>query len=62
LNLTVGQAPAPDTTPEGQTPNAADEDTESGFQWWMPAAGGGGGGAVILLGLAAVIWRRRRQA
>jgi MYXO-CTERM domain-containing protein len=59
LNLTVGQAPAPDTTPDGQTPNTADGDTESSFQWWMPAAGGGG--AVILLGLAAVIWRRRRQ-
>jgi MYXO-CTERM domain-containing protein len=58
LNLTIGEAPAT-VTPEGQTPNAADEDTESGIQWWIPAAGGGG--AVVLLGLAAAVWRRRRQ-
>jgi hypothetical protein len=57
LNLTVGQAPAPVTTPEGQTPNALDEETNSSIRWWVPAAGGGG--AVILIGLAAVIWRRR---
>ena len=57
LNLTVGQAPAPVSTPEGQTPNALDEDTESSIQWWIPAAGGGG--AVILAGLGAAIWRRR---
>jgi hypothetical protein len=58
LNLTVGQAPAPVSTPEGQTPNALDEDTESSVEWWIPAAAGGGG-AVILAGLGAAIWRLR---
>jgi hypothetical protein len=57
LNLTVGQAPAPVTTPEGQAPNSLDEDTDSSIRWWLPAAGGGG--AVILVGLAAAIWLRR---
>ena len=57
LNLTVGQAPAPAGTPQGQTPNAIEGDTESAVRWWIPAASGGG--AVILAGLAAAVWRRR---
>ena len=57
LNLTVGQAPASAGTPEGQAPNALEEDTESSVRWWIPAAGGGG--AVVLIGLVAAIWRRR---
>ena len=58
LNLTVGQAPATNTTPEGQAPNALEEDSESTVRWWiLPAAGGGG--AIILAGLGAAIWRRR---
>ena len=55
-NLTVGQAPA--TTPEGQTPTAVEDDSDSSISWWIPAAGGGG--AIVIAGLAAaVVWRRR---
>jgi hypothetical protein len=56
LDLTVGQAPA--ATPEGQTPSAVEDDSDSSVRWWIPAAGGGG--ALVLAGLAAaVVWRRR---
>ena len=58
LNLTVGQAPASGTTPEGQAPNAVEGDTDSSVRWWiLPAFGGGG--AIILVGLAAAVWRQR---
>jgi hypothetical protein len=58
LNLTVGQPAAPSATPEGQAPNADEEDTDSSVRWWiLPAAGGGG--AIILVGLAAAAWRQR---
>jgi hypothetical protein len=57
LNLTVGQAPASVTTPEGQAPSTVEEDSDTTVRWWIPAAGGGG--AIILAGLAAAVWRRR---
>jgi hypothetical protein len=61
LNLTVGQPPASTATPEGQAPNALEEDTDSSVRWWiLPAAGGGG--AIILVGLAAAVWRQRAAA
>ena len=63
LSLTVGQAPASATTPQGQTPSSLEEDSDVTVRWWIPAAGGGG--AIILVGLAAAAWRRRaprRQA
>jgi len=57
LSLTVGQAPASTTTPEGQEPSTVEEDSDVTARWWIPAAGGGG--AIILIGLGAVVWRRR---
>lgn len=57
LNLTVGQAPAPAGTPQGETPNALEGDTETTVRWWIPAAAGGG--AIFLVGLGAAVWRLR---
>ena len=58
LSLTVGQAPAPVTTPQGPTPADVEEESDVAVRWWIPAVGGGG--AVLLAGgLLTAVWRRR---
>jgi hypothetical protein len=60
LSLTVGQAPAPTATPQGQAPAVSQEASGDDFPWWLAAAGAGA--AVMIAGLLAVAWWRRATA
>ena len=61
LSLTVGQAPTPTTTPQGQTTTDLEDDSDAALRWWIPAAGGGGA-ALVAAGLLTVVWRRKASA
>jgi hypothetical protein len=60
LSLTVGQAPAPAATPQGQAPAVSQEASGDDFPWWPAAAGASA--AVVIIGLLAAAWRRRATA
>jgi len=57
LSLTVGQAPSPAATPQGQAPATSQEASSDGFPWGPAAAGAGA--AIVIVGLLTAVWWRR---